>query len=66
LKKKNTFTKHDVRRSIHNLQSSLNFVAHRVRTFETLFNDYIEMEKNEDKFAKYLDGKYKQSEHNKS
>jgi hypothetical protein len=63
LKKKNTYTKHDVKRSINNLQDALNFVAHRVRTFETLFNDYIEMQKNEDKFKEFLDGKHKQSEH---
>ena len=48
MKKKNTYTKHDVRRSINNLQSAVNFIAHRVRTFETLFNDYIEMQENEE------------------
>ena len=66
MKKKNTYTKHDVRRSINNLQSAVNFIAHRVRTFETLFNDYIEMQENEDKFKEFLDGKHKQSEHNES
>tara|TARA_R100001510_G_scaffold22373_1_gene19596 strand:+ start:2910 stop:3104 length:195 start_codon:yes stop_codon:yes gene_type:complete len=60
MKKKNTITKHDLRRSIQNMYQQLNFVTERLRIAETLLNDFIEMQKLEDKFKDYLDGKYKQ------
>ena len=41
-------------------------MSERFRRFEVVFNDYIEMEDNEDKFKEFLDGKYKQPEHNES
>jgi len=66
MKKKKTYSKHDLRRSIEELSMTAQFIIQRVRTLETLFNDYIEMEDNEDKFKEHLDGKYKQPEHNES
>ena len=66
MKKKSTITKHDIRRSIQSLYARLEFVAERLRVTETLFNDFIEMQKLEDKFGKFLDGKYKQSERKQS
>ena len=66
MKKKNTITKHDIRRSIQSLYARLEFVTERLRVTETLFNDFIEMQKLEDKFSKFLDGKYKQSERKQS
>ena len=66
MKKKSTITKHDIRRSIQSLYARLEFVAERLRVTETLFNDFIEMQKLEDKFSKFLDGKYKQSERKQS
>jgi len=66
MKKRNTITKHDMKRSIQNIYGQLQFVTERLRITETLLNDFIEMEKLEDKFQEYLDGKYKQSEHNES
>ena len=66
MRKRNTITKHDMRRSIQSLYSRLEFVAERLRVTETLFNDFIEMQKLEDKFSKFLDGKYKQSERKQS
>ena len=66
MKKKNTITKHDIRRSIQSLYARLEFVTERFRVTETLFNDFIEMQKLEDKFSKFLDGKYKQSERKQS
>ena len=62
MKKKNTITKHDMRRSIQSIYTQLQFVTERLRITETLLNDFIEMQKLDDKFSKYLDGKYKQSE----
>ena len=66
MKKKSTITKHDIRRSIQSLYARLEFVAERLRVTETLFNDFIEMQKLEDKFSNFLDGKYKQSERKQS
>ena len=66
MKKKRTYSKHDLRRSIEDIEKSIYFISERVRMFETVFNDYIEMQKNEDKFKEFLDGKYKQPEHNES
>jgi hypothetical protein len=66
MKKKNTITKHDMRRSIQSIYTQLQFVTERLRITETLLNDFIEMQKLDDKFSKYLDGKYKQSERKQS
>ena len=60
MKKKKTYSKHDLRRSIEDLSMTTQFLIQRLRTLETLFNDYIEMEDNEDKFKEFLDNKYKQ------
>jgi hypothetical protein len=66
MKKRNTITKHDMRRSIQSIYTQLQFVTERLRITETLLNDFIEMQKLEKKFEKYLDGKYKQSERKQS
>ena len=66
MRKRNTISKHDIRRSIQSLYARLEFVAERLRVTETLFNDFIEMQKLEDKFSNFLDGKYKQSERKQS
>ena len=66
MRKRNTISKHDIRRSIQSLYARLEFVTERLRVTETLFNDFIEMQKLEDKFSKFLDGKYKQSERKQS
>ena len=66
MKKKNTITKHDMRRSIQSIYTQLQFVTERLRITETLLNDFIEMQKLDNKFSKYLDGKYKQSERKQS
>jgi|TARA_Y100000816_G_C26020790_1_gene534033 hypothetical protein len=66
MKKKNSITKHDMRRSIQSIYSQLQFVTERLRITETLLNDFIDMQKLDKDFSKYLDGKYKQSEHKQS
>ena len=66
MKKKKTYSKHDLRRSIEDIEKAVYFMSERMRRFEVVFNDYVEMEDNEDKFKKFLDGKYKQPEHNES
>ena len=66
MKKSKNYSKHDLRRSIEEISMTTQFIIQRLRTLETLFNEYIEMEGNEDKFKEFLDGKYKQPEHNES
>ena len=66
MKKKSAITKHDMRRSIQSIYTQLQYVTERLRITETLLNDFIEMQKLDDKFSKYLDGKYKQSERKQS
>jgi len=41
-------------------------ILERVATIERVFNDYLEMYKDEDKFKEFLNGKYKQPEHKQS
>ena len=66
MKKKKTYSKHALRRSIEDIEKAVYFMSERMRRFEVVFNDYVEMQKNEDKFKEFLDGKYKQPEHNES
>ena len=66
MKKKKTYSKHDLRRSIEDIEKAIYFMSERMRRFEVVFNDYVEMKKNEDKFKEFLDGKYKPPEHNES
>ena len=61
-KKKISYSKHALRRRIEQIDLTLHFVADRLRTFETILHDYIEMQKNDDEFQKFLDDKYKQEE----
>tara|TARA_R110000850_G_scaffold238661_1_gene363295 strand:- start:679 stop:870 length:192 start_codon:yes stop_codon:yes gene_type:complete len=60
MKKSKNYSKHDLRRSIEEMSMTIQFIIERLRPLETLFNDYIEMEGNEDKFKEFLDNKYKQ------
>jgi hypothetical protein len=60
MKKKKTYSKHDLRRRIEDIEQAVYFISERVRRFEIIFNDYIEMEDNEDKFKEFLDNKWKQ------
>ena len=41
-------------------------IVDRLAVVESVFSDFLKMQKVEDKFKKYLDGKYKQSEHKQS
>jgi lipid A disaccharide synthetase len=62
LKKKNNYSKHDLRRRIQTNELSMLNIVERISVIEKVFNDFIEMEGLEKKFKKFLDGKYKQSE----
>ena len=62
MKKRKTYSKHDIRRSIQELERAMYYSIERITKFETIFSDYIEMQGLEDKFKEFLDGKYKQPE----
>ena len=61
MKKRKTYSKHDIKRGIQ-LENAVYFSIERIRRFETVFNDFIEMQELEDEFKEFLDGKYKQPE----
>ena len=62
MKKKKTYSKHDLRRRIEDIDMTLYFIADRLKKLEIVFNDFVEMTKQSKKLEKYLDGKYKQQE----
>ena len=62
MKKKKTYSKHDLRRRIEDIDMTLYFIADRLKKLEIVFNDFVEMTKQSKKLEKYLDGKYKQPE----
>jgi len=59
MKKKNSYSKHDLRRAIEDLYMNTQIIIQRLTTVETLFNEYIAMEDSEGKFKEFLDKKYK-------
>ena len=62
MKKKKTYSKHDLRRRIEDIDMTLYYIADRLKKLEVVFNDFVEMTKQSKKLEKYLDGKYKQPE----
>tara|TARA_R110000744_G_scaffold26723_2_gene65502 strand:+ start:474 stop:674 length:201 start_codon:yes stop_codon:yes gene_type:complete len=66
MKQKKTYSKHDLRRKIESIEKTIYFIANRLQTFETIFNDFVDMTKQDKKLEKYLDGKYKQPKRKQS
>ena len=62
MKKKKTYSKHDLRRRIEDIDMTLYFIADRLKKLEIVFNDFVEMTKQSKKLEKYLDKKYKQED----
>ena len=62
MKKKKTYSKHDLRRRIEDIDMTLYFIADRLKKLEIVFNDFVEMTKQSKKLEKYLDKKYKQKD----
>ena len=63
MKKKNNYSKHDLRRKIGVVESALIELIERIANIERVTSDYIEMKKDKKKFEEFLNGKYKQPEH---
>ena len=66
MKQKKSLTKNDLKRKIEDLEKTVLFIADRLKRLEIVFDDFVEMTKQSKKLEKYLDGKYKQSEHKQS
>mgnify|MGYP003626870868 FL=1 len=66
MKQKKTYSKHDLRRKIEDMEKTIYFIADRLRILETIFNDFVDMTKQDKKLEKYLDGKYKQPKRKQS
>tara|TARA_R110001583_G_scaffold163671_1_gene315768 strand:- start:182 stop:382 length:201 start_codon:yes stop_codon:yes gene_type:complete len=66
MKQKKTYSKHDLRRKIESIEKTIYFIANRLQTLETIFNDFVDMTKQDKKLEKYLDGKYKQPKRKQS
>tara|TARA_R100001244_G_scaffold120616_1_gene90229 strand:- start:1386 stop:1607 length:222 start_codon:yes stop_codon:yes gene_type:complete len=62
MKNKNTVTKHDLRRSITDNLSGINYTMERLKNLENVLNFYIEMNRDKKKFNKFLDKKVKEFE----
>lgn len=66
MKQKKSLTKRNLKTKIDDLEKTILFIADRLKRVEVVFDDFVEMTKQTEKFEKYLDGKYKQSEHKQS
>ena len=62
MKKKRTYSKHDLRRRIEDIDRTVYFLIDRIQKLEVVFNDFVEMTKQSKKLEKYLDKKYKQED----
>ena len=66
MKQKKSLTKRSLQTKIDDLEKTILFIADRLKRVEVVFDDFVKMTKQTEKFEKYLDGKYKQSEHKQS
>ena len=62
MKKKKTYSKHDLRRRIEDIDMALYYITDRLKKIEIVFNDFVEMTKQTKKLEKYLDKKYEQKD----
>ena len=62
MKSKNTISKHDVVRAIKDLFYQNQVLNNRISDVSMIFTEYLSYTKQQEKFEKYLDGKYKQKE----
>ena len=56
-KKKTSYSKHDLRRGIEYINSIVSMLSERLFNLEKVFQLYVEMNKDDKKFEKFLDGK---------
>jgi len=66
MKTRRTVSKHDMRRALEGLLQHAQIVGMRLDDIEKVIQDYIEFQKNLEKFKKFVDGKYKQKKRKRS
>ncbi len=66
MKKRRTVSKHDMRRALEGLLQHSQIVGMRLDDIERIIQDYIEFQKDMEKFKEFIDGKYKQEERKRS
>jgi hypothetical protein len=65
MKKKKKFSTNDLKREVKNIGIFLSMLSQRLLNLEKLFQLYVEMNKHEKKFEKFLDAKKEKSVENK-
>ena len=59
MKKKKSYSKHDLRRELKNTRIVVSMLSERLLNLEKVFQLYVEMKKDEKKFENFLDAKPK-------
>ena len=65
MKKKKKFSTNDLKREVKSIGIFLSMLSQRLLNLEKLFQLYVEMNKHEKKFEKFLDAKKEKSVENK-
>ena len=61
-KRKVAYSKHDLRRAMENTRTIVSMLSQRLFNLERVVQLYVEMNKDDKKFEKFLDGKSKEKE----
>ena len=62
MKKKKVYSKHDLKREVQNTRIVVSMLSERFLNLEKVLQLYIEMNKHEKKFEKFLDATRKEKE----
>ena len=65
-KKKTSYSKHDLRRGMQYTNSIISMLSERLFNLERVVQLYVEMNKDDKKFEKFLDGKSKEKDQKES
>ena len=60
MKKKKVYSKHDLKREVQNTRIVVSMLSERFLNLEKVLQLYIEMNKDDKKFEKFLDAKSKE------
>ena len=62
MKKKKVYSKHDLKREVQNTRIVVSMMSERLLNLEKVLQLYIEMNKDDKKFEKFLDATRKEKE----
>ena len=65
MKKSNTVSKHDILREIKDINKTINGTIYSLDLLMGTFRNYVEFNKDEKKFTKFLEKKFKDKEDSK-